>query len=154
MNTVRTNTLFSIRYAVRVLERQAVMWGRISGTLKLASLFSGTSALSALMASSPTVAVVVGVLFALLQAIETVLKADDHSANARFQRRDYARLLSRQDSLSDAELEREYQTIVADDDISVWRPIKELAYNDVLDERGLDPAEKYTTNWIFLLISS
>lgn len=137
MNKSRSDTRFSLRYAVRVLERQARMWGVISAAFKFCSLLSGTVALAALTATNKPAAIALGLVFAVLQGAEITLGPSGHRSQALATRREYARLLARQATLCDADLEAAYQTIVADDDIIVIDGLRDLAYNDVAREQGL-----------------
>ena len=139
----RHETLFNIRYAVRVLERHATLWMRIGRTIKFLSLLGGTSALAALMTSNATLATVAGLFFAALQALEATLNPSDASACARAQRLEYAHLLVREAQLDDAELASAYAAISASDEVQVSLALKEAAYNDVIDEKGLDQSAKY-----------
>jgi hypothetical protein len=139
----RSDTLFDLRYAVRVLERQARMWGLVGAAFKFASVLSGTVALAALTGEKTPLAIGMGMVFAVLQAAEIAVGPTGKSSNALSMRRDYARLYARESTLSDAALEDGYQAIVADDEIVVGHALKELAFNDVVLERGLNAADCY-----------
>jgi hypothetical protein len=144
MNTDRHETLFSIRYAVRALERQGALWGRFGLVLKFCSVLSGAAAVTtALSAGSAWAAAAAGLLFAALQALEVVVDPAGKSAAALAQRRDYARLMARQSGYSDGDLEAEYQALVADDSIATPMVLRRAAYNDVVHELGRDPQALY-----------
>jgi len=144
MNTDRHETLFSIRYAVRALERQGALWGRLGYVLKFFSVISGAAAVTtALSEGSAWAAASAGLLFAALQAFEVVVDPSGKAAAAIAQRRDYARLMARQSRHSDTELEAEYQTLVADDNIATPMALRQAAYNDVVHELGRDPQALY-----------
>lgn len=144
MNTARHETLFSIRYAVRSLERQSALWGRIGYALKFCSVLSGAAAVTtALSAGNPWLAGAAGLLFAVLQAFEVVIDPSGKAAAAMVQRRDYARLMARQSRYSDQDLETEYQVLVADDNIVPPMELRRAAFNDVVLETGRDPATLY-----------
>ncbi len=150
MNTDRHETLFCIRYAVRALERLSALWARLGHALKFCSVLSGAAAVTtALSAGSAWAAVVAGLLFAVLQAIEVVIDPAGRAAAAMTQRRDYARLMARQSSYSDGDLEAEYQALVADDSIVPHMALRRAAYNDVVHELGRDPKLLYQDlGWI------
>lgn len=150
MNTDRHETLFSIRYAVRALERQGALWGRFGLVLKFCSVLSGAAAVTtALSAGSAWAAAAAGLLFAALQALEVVVDPAGKSAAALAQRRDYARLMARQSGYSDGDLEAEYQALVADDSIVPHMALRRAAYNDVVHELGRDPKSLYQDlGWI------
>lgn len=141
--TDRNTTLFSLRYAVRVLERRGVYWSRIGVGFKALSIFSGTAAVAAVVGDKTVGAMIGGAIFAVLQAVEHAFSPGDQKAASYAQRKAYADLLARARALEDAALYTEYQAIVAADEVHCWQPLKELAYNDVVDEKGFDPAAKY-----------
>ena len=136
----RRDTLFSIRYAVRVLERHARLWGRIDACIKLAALVSGSSAFAALMADNKTMVLVAGIVFALLQAVEFSIRPAEVRARSLAGRTGYAKLWATQGGFDDAALEAAYKALVAGDEVITQESIRALAYNDVLTERGDDPA--------------
>lgn len=136
----RHDTLFSLRYAVRVLERYSRFWARIDGATKLASLLAGSAAIAALGAQSRPLAIFFGVIFALLQALTFGIRPADKSAQGLLARRPYADLLAGEGGYDDAALEAAYQRLVAADELIVPDALRPLAYNDVVIERGCDPA--------------
>lgn len=143
MNNSRSDTLFSLRYAVRVLERYARMWNLVGAGLKAISILSGTVALAALTGANSRVAVVMGVVFAALQALEYALGPAEKRAEALAERRNYARVLAAEASMNDAALDAAYQRVVADDEIVIIQSLRELAYNDVVREQGKDESHCY-----------
>lgn len=149
----RRQTLFGIRYAVRVLEREALLWRRIATILKTAALLSGTVALAALAREHLGISVVLGLSFAILQAVEHAVGPADRRACAVAQRLEYAHLYARRADLDDVALSKAYDTIVAADELIVSRPLRELAYNDIVEEMGLDSSGQYkeVTLWARLL---
>ena len=88
----RHTTLFNLRYAIRVLERYAAFWGSIGIAFKTLSILSGTVALSALVGEKSTMAISIGVIFALLQAIEYSLSPSDRKFAVMEMRGKYAAL--------------------------------------------------------------
>lgn len=153
MNRTRDDTLFALRYAVRVLERHARMWGLIGTACKFTSVLSGTVALAALVGTNTPLAVSMGVLFATLQAIEHAFGPAEHRAKALAQRREYARVLAAHVRHDDAALEAAYQAIVAEDDITVMPALKELAFNDVVREHGLNEGACYSGHGLLRALS-
>ncbi|MDD2610682.1 MAG: hypothetical protein PHX60_13535 [Giesbergeria sp.] len=140
--TSRDDTLFNLRYAVRVLERQCTLWRRTGAALKFVSVISGTGAVSAVMAAQQSWAISAGIVFAALQALDVVLDPSSKVSIASSLRREYARLLARQSQYDDAALHNVYQTIVAEDDVLVAKNMRHAAYNDVINEQGRDPDGK------------
>lgn len=140
----RHDTLFSIRYAVRVLERYARFWSNINTAARLGSLLAGSAAIAALSATHTAAALVAGIFFALLQGVEFAMYPAGRAAEALAQRRPYADLYARQSAISDdQELEGAYQALVAADELVMPEHLKHLAYNDVVAERGCDPTQLY-----------
>lgn len=143
MNETRSDTLFSLRYAVRVLERQARMQGICATVLKACSLLSGTGALMALTAQAGDWGIALGIIFAVLQATEFAADPAARRAEALATRLLYARVLARQATMGDADLEAAYLEVVAEDTITLPKSLQHLAYDDVVRERGMDPAHLY-----------
>lgn len=149
MNSTRHQTTFALRYAVRVLERYSAFWRVASLVFKFASVLSGAGALVAMTGTITRYAVALGVVFASLQALDLVLDPSSRHAMAMANRRDYAAILAKQAILDDASLEAAHQDIVQRDEIIMPSSFKKLAFNDVMDEMGLDPSQKYDeTSWV------
>lgn len=142
----RDDTLFSLRYAVRVLERHQRMWRRIDSMVRLMAILSGTSAFAALMSQHQGAALATGLLFALLQAVEFALRPAERAADSGAARRTYDSVLARQSEFSDAALADAYRRVVADDAVIVPESLRALAYNDVVNEQGSDPAHLFPLN--------
>lgn len=138
MNQTRYDTVFSLRYATRVLERYARLWHRFDLALRILSLFSGTAAFGALMANNGEWMLVSGLFFAFVQTLETVLKPSKREHEARSVRDSYAAILSGQRGLSDDDLESEYQKAASHDPVIVPDAMRRLAYNDVSEEYGCE----------------
>lgn len=144
----RHDTLFALRYAVRVLERHARMWRRIDGLIRFSALLAGSSAFAGLMAANSTTALVAGIVFAVLQSVEFAIRPAEIAARSMTAKKPYGDILARQAELDDAQLESAYQRCVAEDDVIVPENLRYLAYNDVVQERGGDPASLYAiTRW-------
>lgn len=127
-------TIFSLRYATVVLERYAKFWSVVGAACRIAALLAGSGAIAAIGAQSQPVAIAFGVVFAIAQAIEFALRPDAKSADALAFSRRYAKVWAGEIGIDDADLERAYRDIVADDHITVFRALKDLSYNQVLSE--------------------
>ncbi|MBV5337867.1 MAG: hypothetical protein J0653_08095, partial [Deltaproteobacteria bacterium] len=79
---VRRDTLFSIRYAVRVLERTTRFWAKADAIVKICALLAGSGAIYALASESKSIALAFGIFFALTQALEFAVRPADRSALA------------------------------------------------------------------------
>ena len=143
----RNDTIFSLRYAVRVLERTTRFWARIDTLIKGLSLLSGSAAIFALGNESKTMTLALGLFFALTQAVEFSLRPSDRSAQALGERTAYARLLARQASFADDALDAAYQQIASDDNLIAMEGLRRIAYNDVVEERGNDSSNAYVLSF-------
>lgn len=141
MEAARHDTLFNIRYAARVLERQCRLWRRIDGAVRFSAILAGSGAIAAMGAQNAVLALVAGVVFALFQAIEYAVRPAEVAARAMAQGKQYAALLARQRGLSDEALADELEAVRVEDDIIVMDSLRRLAYNDVVRERGLNESE-------------
>lgn len=139
----RSDTLFSLRYAVRVLERTSRFWQKADAILKICALLAGSGAIYALASESKPITLVFGIFFAFTQALEFAVRPADRSALALGERSAYAKLLARQAGLSDTDLDAAYQQIVSDDEIIAMESLRKIAYNDVLEERGDSAVHAY-----------
>lgn len=153
MNDSRFNTLFSLRYGVRVLERYARMWHRLDVLFRVMAIFFGSAAFAALMGERPGLGTTAGALFALVLAVEYALNPPRREQEALKARSLYADILARQRDLNDIELEDAYQAAVNKDPVIVPEPLRRLAYNDVTDERGCDPRECFQLSGVDRAIS-
>lgn len=145
---VRRDTLFSIRYAVRVLEHHASLWRRIDASVRFAALLAGSGAFAALAAENQAFSLGLGIAFAVFQAIEFSIRPAEKVAASLSARKLYAALYADQSTLDDPALEIAYWRIVAADEVNVPDILKRIAYNDVLTERGDDESYLYTrTAW-------
>ena len=144
----RYETLFSLRYAVRILERYARLWQRIDGLLRLFAFLSGTSAIAALVSGSVPWSIAAGIFFAFMQGVEFSIAPARKHADALAARKPYAAILSGQAGFDDAALEAAYQRAVAEDTVIVPEALRPLAYNDAATERGCAPDHLYSlTRW-------
>ena len=143
MNIQRYETLFSIRYAVRLHERGTAYWGWIANLFKLLSVLSGSAALVSVVGNQSTMAVALGLAFALFQAFEITFSPTDRKYQEIVQRKAFANLYAKQGKYSDDDLEAAYRELVAEDESTPLNSIKELAYNDVVNEQGSDSSYCY-----------
>ena len=139
----RSDTLFSVRYAVRVLERHSRKWNKISNIIRFFSLISGSAAIASLSATNNSLVLVSGIVFACLQALEFSINPSNLAAKSLIESQKYAIILANKKSYSKDDLEKEYLLVSAKDSVIVGSFLKELAYNDVALEQNADPEELY-----------
>jgi hypothetical protein len=140
----RFDTLFSLRYAVRVLERQARFWRHVDAALRIGAVLSGSGAFAALLTQQAAgVSAVALVVFALLQAVEFSLQPGLKAAEAWVARAPYLAALARQACTGDAELEAAYQDAILGDVVQAFESLRRVAYNDVVEEKGCAATEAY-----------
>lgn len=146
MDASRDAVLFNIRYAVRVLERHVRLWRRIDGAVRLVALLAGSAAIGAVGAENRDLALLLGLAFALFQALEFALRPADVAAQSAAQRKLYAALYARARQSETGALAGAYEALVAEDEVIVPEALRRLAYNDVVRERGLDEAACFETD--------
>ena len=78
----RNETLFTIRFAVRVLERTARFWAKTDAVIKGLSLLAGSAAIYSLGSESKSITLALGILFALTQAFDFSVRPYERSALA------------------------------------------------------------------------
>lgn len=139
----RHETLFSLRYAARVLERHSRLWRRVDTVLRFFSILSGTAAIAGLSAENKVFAMAAGIVFALMQAFDLSVRPAEKAMQSDLNRQSYSILVSKENQMDDQDLESAYRAAVADDDVIVQESVRRLAYNDVLMEMGLDTAHLY-----------
>lgn len=145
---IRFETLFAIRYAIRVLERTCRFWAKVDAALKICALLAGSSAIYAIATQDRAVSIAFGFFFALTQALEFALRPADKAAEARAGRAGYAQLLAAEAVHSDQALQAAYEQLCAQDDIACMESLRRIAYNDVVEERSQDASAAYAlTRW-------
>ena len=123
----RQDCLFRIRYATRLHERAASLWGKVQYGVKACAYMSGSAALVAMLQDSSSWSIGMGLVFALIQCLELVLDPGAKKHEALSQRRAYARLQAKQQSYTTPELAEEYGTLVSED---------ECAYPQSIDRKS------------------
>lgn len=129
-------TLFSLRYAVRVHERRAKLWSTINLVIRFTSLLSGSAAIGSITAANQTVAVVFASIFATMQAIEFSASPNEKSAESKSTRKAYSAIIANKSRRTESELDEAYSEAIDSDEVIAGMTIKELAYNDVARELG------------------
>lgn len=150
---LKADTVFNLRYAMRVLERHACLWRKASHVLKFLGLLSGTLALASLTADRQAAALWLGVFFAVAQCLDYVLSPAEKSLLSEVQRKRYGEVWARSSQMGAANLAADYAALVAEDAISPSGALRELAYDDVVREQGLDLAACYGGNRLIRLLS-
>jgi hypothetical protein len=134
----RDNTLFCLRYAVRVHERRAKLWDSLNAIITVTSLLSGSAAIAAIASQNKNISLVFGVLFAFSQAIEYGLRPATKSAESKSNKKLYSAVLLNRANYSDQQLEQAYEVACDRDEIIAGDAIKSIAYNDVAHEVGAE----------------
>lgn len=143
----RFDIQFSLRYAVRVLERQARLWRHIDGAFRMLAILSGSSALAAMLTQQASAISISGmVAFAVFQAVEFSAQPGLKAAEAWAERKPYLSIISKQSRLSDTELEQAYQDALEQDGVLAFESIRRLAYNDVTIEKGCAASALFPLN--------
>lgn len=134
----RHETVFSIRFAVRILERKVCLWRRIAGVFKFFSILSGSAALMGMIAGYPTLVGLIGFIFAVLQAAEYSIDPAGAAAEAKAMRTEYAKLFADKADINDEQLATAYSRIVSTDPVISSDALRDVAFNDVCLEMGIE----------------
>lgn len=152
-DSLKADTVFSLRYAMRVLERHASLWRKAAYLLKFLGLLSGTLALASLTADKQGAALWLGVFFAVAQCLDHVFSPAEKALLSEVQRKRYGEVWARSGKSATEALAGDYEALVAEDAISPSRALRELAFDDVVREQGLDAASCYGGNRVMRLLS-
>jgi len=142
----RSETLFNLRYAERVLERQARFYARLEGLLSIGELVAGSAALAAFAGQHTPLTVMLGVFFAVMQAVKFVVAPARRQFEALASRNAYATIRAQQSRYDDAALEAAYLAASAADAVVVFETMRHLAYDDVVTEEGRDAGVRYNVS--------
>lgn len=142
----KLDSIFALRYAVRVLSRHARFWRNAAALLKFLGLLSGSLALGSVMANNAAAALWLGVLFAVAQCLEHVFSPAEKALASELQSRRYAQVWADRTQLSPERLEQAYNQLVAADGIATAVAFQQLAYDDVVREQGLSADSCYGGN--------
>jgi hypothetical protein len=138
--------LFELRYAQRVLQRQATFWRRIDTLTRALGLLSGTAAFGAITNSNQNLTMVFGVVFAVFQVIEFTASPGAKSTEASQQAKLYAAAIAEQSKASADDLRQKLLDIRAEDTVTCFEYLRKLAYNDVAEEIG-QPDARFNLGW-------
>ena len=142
----RHELIFNLRYAARVLEISSSVWQKVNSISRFASFLSGTAFIALMAAQSNEFAIMAAVMFGILLAVDAATNPGEKAAARLAQKKLYAQILSEKDRLSDAELQDRLQRAQMEDEIIVSMQIRQLAYNQVVVEKGLSESEKFPLN--------
>ncbi|HCZ48669.1 MAG TPA: hypothetical protein DCZ11_06660 [Gammaproteobacteria bacterium] len=142
MESNRYTTLFHLRCAARLLERQCRLMRRVEIAARAISFLSGTAAFAAIVGGRPVLTLLIGLLLACAQAVEFVLRPGERAARYARCARLYERPASRRGELSDAELAQSLTDAREQDDSDEIESLRRAAWNDTAAEVG---AEKRLT---------
>lgn len=146
------DTLFELRYAIRVLERQARLWRRLDAMIRFFGLLSGTAAFAAITHASQNLTLSFGILFAVLQAVEYTLTPSVKAAAAQYHAKQYAVILAEQSRITPEELRQKLLDVRAQDEIVVFEALRKLAYNDVAQEYGCSSEHSFLLSFTNRLV--
>jgi hypothetical protein len=129
-------TYFELRYAQRLLQRQARFWRRVDTLTRAFGLLSGTAAFAAITNSNQDFTMLFGVIFAVFQVIEFTVSPGAKSAEASQQAKLYAAAIAEQSKVSVDDLRQKLLDIRSKDTVTCFEYLRKLAYNDVSEETG------------------
>jgi hypothetical protein len=130
----RKDTLFSIQYSANALDRASSYWRFVENLARVMSLLSGTAAIASMASQSQQMTIVIGAIFAFMQSIEYGLSPATRAAEYRGEKKIYDELFASQYDMDDLTLEKRY--LAANKNCALPRTIRELAFNDTLEQTG------------------
>lgn len=138
METDRHTTLFHLRCAARLLERQCRLMRRIEITARAISFLSGTAAFAAIVGGRPYLTLLIGLLLACAQAVEFVLRPGERAARYARCAKLYERPASRRATSTDAALAHALADAREQDESDEIESLRRAAWNDAAAELGAD----------------
>ena len=140
---------FELRYASRVLERQARYWRKLEAAIKAMALLSGSAAFVALTNGQQTLTLVLGVVFAVAQALEFAIAPSSKAGEATASMRLYGAISADADACATPQsLHTALQKARAQDPVTVFDAINRLAYADVALELGRPECVEPPSRWV------
>jgi hypothetical protein len=140
---------FELRYATRVLERQAGFWRKLDISIKMMSLLSGSAAFAALTNGHSQLTLVLGIVFAVTQALEFSIQPGNKAGEAKSSMRLYSEVSADADACATAStLHAALQKARAQNPVTVFDSIDRLAYADVACEIGRPECAEAPCMWI------
>jgi hypothetical protein len=136
----RRDTLFYIRYSIRLTQRQARLYHRVRAAGIFLGVIGGSATLSLPAQSFPEwVGIAVAILLTLSVAVLLAVRPADKAALNENDIRRYTALMARSHSLPDDELAAAFDEANREDCPEI-EPLRDVAYNDVAREFGCDDA--------------
>ena len=146
-------TIFSIRYAARLHEREYALWSKIACFFKFMAFMSASAAVYVAIGENQGVtAIIFGVIFIAFQGLEFAIQPTDKKFNALIQKKEFSRLYSERNNLDETMLQRRYDELCGEDEASHFESVEQLAYNDVLNEQGCDKTYAYPNRHQFIAL--
>jgi len=120
-----------IDYSIRLHELQSRLLRRSRFLIAFVQLGIGSAVIAPLVGGLPLVAGVAGVALGLITIADALLDMQTRAAASEFQRKRLKQLRGAMDGRSLAEIDRDIQTIEADDPAEI-ESLRVVAYNDVV----------------------
>ena len=140
---------FELRYASRVLERQARYWRKLDTGIRVLSLLSGSVAFVALTQGNQPLTLALGMVFAVAQALEFAIRPGDKAGEAASSMRLYGAVSADPEACATpASLHRALEKARALDSVAVFDAINRLAYADVALEMGRPECVDTPSRWV------
>lgn len=126
-----------IRYSVRLWELQARFWSRFGILLTLISLIGGAAAVASVVAKSPMIATISGVILAVSAALGHALAPATRLAEGKERLRAYSDLRARALGMDASALDEELRRLEVSDYLTL-ESLRHLAYDDNVKAHGHD----------------
>lgn len=152
MEKSKHTLLFELQYAQRVCTLHHRLYRRIRAVLQFATLIGAAGAVKSVIAEKPETAAYSGIVLAVVAVIDQVLDPAGRAATYNEDYKRYTRLLRVARNLAAEAIQAEIDLLQEDDEpeIEALRPV---AYNDVIEECGLDSGVKYRLSWWSKLVA-
>lgn len=124
-----------IAYSIVFNEANARVFGTLKSAVTAAGLVAGTAAVAGLIAASPGLVVLAGLLVAVISVAEIVLRVGDQAAHFRQAARAMRLLQQRSDAMSVADGLRQLRGLRADFDGGLTS-LEAYAWNRMCEQRG------------------
>jgi hypothetical protein len=112
----------------------------------MVTLLGTCGAFQSVVAKSPDIAFFSGLALAIVAVVDKVVDPTAHAAAFQEDYKRYTRFLRVARSMEPDKIQAELDLLHVDDEPEI-EALRQVAYNDTLEECGLDTREKYKLGW-------
>lgn len=140
---MNSELLFDFRYGERVLERQLAFWRSLDNTSSAINLLSGTAAFAAILGQHAWLSLGIGLLLALTQVVQLVLKPAQHVGQIQPELAEWRKVSAKAQLQDDEGARLLLVALRAKAQVQDMETMRRLAFNDVLAEQDYDQSAAY-----------